>query len=108
MVYQITILCMQLLISKRKKRTNPKRSARLQKYRSKLGVDFDTAPWDICNVFDDVEDSVWEFLYKNIIEDHIKERKVKIKAKSHPWVNTTIRKMMNKRYRLLLRAQRTK
>ena len=78
--------------------------------RSKLEVDFNTGPWDICNVFDDVEDSLWawEFLYKNIMKDHIKTGKVKIRAKSHPWDNTTIRKMMNKRYRLLLRAQRTK
>ena len=77
---------------------------------STLEVDFDSTPWDICNVFDDVEDSVWawEFLYKNIMKDHIKKRKAKIRAKSHPWVNSTIRKMMNKTYRLLLRAQRTK
>ncbi len=41
---------------------------------SKLEDDFNTAPWDICNVFDDVEDSVrtWDSLYKDIMKDHIK------------------------------------
>ena len=73
MVYQITILSMQLLVSKRKKEEPILKEVHDYKNtdRSKLEVDFDTAPWDICNVFDDEEDSVWALVTK--CDDHLEE-----------------------------------
>ena len=56
--------------------------------RSKFEVDFDTAALDICNVFDDVEDSVWawELLYKNIMKDHIKNAKLRSEQIASHWL----------------------
>ena len=63
----------------------------------------------ICDIFDDVDDvvSMWEGLYKSIVDSHIQERKVKVRAVSHPWINSAIRKHLNNRYKLLRSAQQT-
>ena len=73
-----------------------------------LKRDIEQAPWDICKLFDDVNDSTWcwEQLYKNILNSYVSTRKVKVRSKSLPWMNTEIRKEMNKRYKLLKKAQK--
>ena len=72
-----------------------------------LKSEFERAPWDICNIFDDMDDITWawEHLYKDILNDHLTVRKVKIRTKSLPWMNSTLRKEMNLRYKLLKQAQ---
>ena len=74
-----------------------------------LKKDINSAPWHICDIFDDVDDVVfvWEHLYKNTINEHVPVRKVKVRAKSHPWMNGEIRKKLNERYKLLKKAQLT-
>ena len=64
---------------------------------------FKSAPWWVCTIFDDIDDIAWswETMYKNIESDHIKQRKSRVRTKCLPWVDTNIRKLMNKRYRLL-------
>ena len=66
-------------------------------------ADIESAPWWVCTIFDDIDDIAWswETMYKNIESDHIKQRKSRVRTKSLPWVDTNIRKLMNKRYRLL-------
>ena len=66
-------------------------------------------PWHICNVFDDVDDNYWltASVYNDIEQEHLKKRKVKIRNKSLPWINSSIRKLMNKRYKQLRKAQTT-
>ncbi len=46
-------------------------------------------------------------MYDNIVEDHIKERKAKIRSESLPWIDSKIRKMMNYRYKLLRKCDGT-
>eukprot|EP00112_Aurelia_sp_Birch-Aquarium-sp1_P007890 Seg1860.6 transcript_id=Seg1860.6/GoldUCD/mRNA.D3Y31 product="hypothetical protein" protein_id=Seg1860.6/GoldUCD/D3Y31 len=46
-------------------------------------------------------------MYENIVEDHIKERKAKIRPDSLPWIDSKIRKMMNYRYKLLRKCDGT-
>ena len=72
--------------------------------------DVQNTPWQICDIFNDVDDIVyaWETLYKSILDDHIKERKVKVRTASHPWMNSSLRKQMNLRFKLLQAAQKTK
>ena len=74
-----------------------------------LQHEFATAPWNICDIFDDIDDSVWawETLYNYIIDHHIPIRKVKIRSNSLPWMSSSLRKEMNKRYKLLTLAQNT-
>ena len=66
-------------------------------------------PWWITSSFDDVDDSYWAWksLYNQILSNHVKERKVKVKTESNPWMNSEIRKQMNHRYKLLVLAQKT-
>ena len=73
-----------------------------------LRADFGNAPWDICNIFDDVDDIAWswEYLYKDILKDHLTTRKAKIRSNSLPWMNSALRKEMNLRYKLLKHAQK--
>ena len=74
-----------------------------------LQHEFATAPWNICDIFDDIDDSVWvwETLYNYIIDHHIPIRKVKIRSNSLPWMSSSLRKEMNKRYKLLTLTQNT-
>ena len=74
-----------------------------------LRSDFDQAPWHITELFDDIDDSLdtWQYLlvYNEILHHHLPPRDVKIRDKSLPWINTSIRKEMNKRYKLLNKAK---
>ena len=49
-----------------------------------------------------------EKLYKDVPTEILPKRKVKMRSKSLPWMNGDIRKLMNKRYKLLKQAQNTK
>ena len=62
--------------------------------------------WHVCSVFDHVDDNCWlaESLYKDLSRDSLTTRKAKVHAKSLPWMNSNIRKMINKRYKLLFKA----
>ena len=62
-------------------------------------------------MFEDIDDDVaksWEVLYKGIIEEFITERKAKVRPNSLPWITTEIMKLLNKRYRLFKKWQKTK
>ena len=74
-----------------------------------LQLEFAFAPWFICDVFDDIDDSVWawEALYKYIIDQHIPLRKAKVRSNSLPWMTSSQKKELNQRYNLLLKAQKT-
>ena len=74
-----------------------------------LQLEFASAPWFICDIFDDIDDSVWAWdaLYKYIIDQHIPLRKTKVRSNSLPWMTSSLRKELNKRYNLLLNAQKT-
>ena len=69
----------------------------------------ENAPWSVINILDDIDDAEYAFniLYNNIIKAHIPERKVKVRSNSLPWITSDIRKLMNKRYKLLQQAKRT-
>ena len=43
----------------------------------------------------------WETMFKDVIDSHIPTRLVKTRQHSPPWMNSEIRKAMNKRYKLL-------
>ena len=49
-----------------------------------------------------------EKLYKDVSTEFLPKRKVKMRSKSLPWMNGDIPKLMNKRYKLLQQAQKTK
>ena len=61
-----------------------------------------SVPWNTCNIFDDIDDNYWmmEKLYKDVSTEFLPKRKVKMRSKSLPWIN--------KRYKLLKQAQKTK
>jgi hypothetical protein len=70
---------------------------------------FNKFPWHVLDVFDDINDTrhYWEKTYSQILNDHFKEVTLKIRVHSKPWMNTEIRKELNKRYQLLCKAQKT-
>ena len=72
-----------------------------------LKCDFDQAPWHVLEIFDEIDVSAgfWQCLYDEILHHHLPSRDVKIRDKSLPWINTSIRKEMNKRYKLLKEAK---
>ena len=70
-----------------------------------LKEDFQSAPWQLIDLFDDVNDSLW--FWEKLISDNVKTRKVKVKTKNQPWMTGDIRKMSNKRYRLFQKAKRS-
>ena len=74
-----------------------------------LQTDIQQIPWSVTSVFDDIEDtnSVWNDMYQAVLKGHVKTRKVKVRSNSLPWMNSILRKMMNRRYKLLIAAQKT-
>lgn len=68
-----------------------------------LQNDLETAPWWICSIFDEIDDVTWawETMFKDVVDSHVTKRLVKIRQHSLPWMNSEIRKAMNKRYKLL-------
>ena len=71
-----------------------------------LQHEFASALWFICDIFDDCV-WVWEALYKFIIDEHVLLRMAKVRSNSLPWGSSSLRKELNKRYNLLLKAQKT-
>lgn len=67
-------------------------------------------PWWVTNIFDDVDDvaNAWELLYKGVVDDYVTERKAKVRTDSLPWFTTDLRKLLNKRFKLLKKWQKTK
>ena len=63
-----------------------------------LIFDLDATPWDLVSLFEDVDDSlsVWEELFKSVLNDHVKTRKVKVRSNNNKWMNGEIRKSLNK------------
>ena len=74
-----------------------------------LRYDMECAPWSVAEVFEDIDDVAWAWktLYKDILSNHLSERKVKIRSDTLPWMNAHIRKNMNKGYKLLKQAKET-
>ncbi|CAH3137642.1 unnamed protein product, partial [Pocillopora meandrina] len=65
--------------------------------------DLESAPWWVCSTFEDLDDITWAWncMYNIIASSHIPLRKAKVRKNSLPWMNSEIRKEMNKRYKLL-------
>ena len=59
------------------------------------------------SLFDDIDDChfIWNSLYNDIIDHHLPSRKAKIRSKSLPWTDSSIRKGMNERFKLLNEAK---
>ena len=67
-----------------------------EKFREEMRM----APWPVCSTFEDIDDCfwAWEKLYHDVRNRLISKRLVKIRVKTHPWLNNSLRKEMNKRY----------
>ena len=65
--------------------------------------DLESAPWWVCSTFEDLDDITWAWncMYNVIANSHIPLCKAKVRKHSLPWMNSEIRKEMNKRYKLL-------
>ena len=59
------------------------------------------------SLFDDIDDChfTWNYSYNDIIDHHLPSRKAKIRSKSLPWTDSSIRRGMNKRFKLLNEAK---
>ena len=74
----------------------------------KFKSDLQNAPWSTCGMFEDVEDkySVWTDIFKDICEEHVPKRKVKLRRHSLPWMSGAVRHKMNRRYKALQKAKK--
>eukprot|EP00112_Aurelia_sp_Birch-Aquarium-sp1_P021970 Seg604.7 transcript_id=Seg604.7/GoldUCD/mRNA.D3Y31 product="putative RNA-directed DNA polymerase from transposon X-element" pseudo=true protein_id=Seg604.7/GoldUCD/D3Y31 len=70
----------------------------------------DQTPFWIANIFDDVDDVcyTWDKLYKDILDEFTKTRRAKVMTHKHPWINREIKKLMNKRYKVLVQWQQNR
>lgn len=59
-----------------------------------LQYELQSAPWDLIDLFDDVDDAVWcwELIFKETFSNHLKERKVKVSA-NEPWMTRDIKSL---------------
>ena len=76
---------------------------------TRLRQDLERTPWHTIELFDDANDALWcwQQLFKSTILDHVKTRKVKVRGNNQPWMSGEIRKAINKRYKLLIKARKT-
>ena len=51
-----------------------------------LRQDLDTSPWDLIDLFDEVDDAFWcwETIFKGTLSQHVKTRKVNIRSDNNP------------------------
>ena len=77
-----------------------------EKFREEMQM----VPWSVCSIFEDLDDCSWagEKLFLDVRKKFISERQAKIRGKKLPWINTSLRKEMNKNYKLLIKAKRSK
>ena len=77
--------------------------------KSGLMTSLSYVPWDICFVFDDIDDSLFAFesLLKDVLDEHIPviEKRVN-KQVQPPWMNNDIKEAMKERDKRLKRARR--
>ncbi len=101
-----------IIVNLRRKKTPPK-VIPVRNYKNidtvKLNKDLETCPWHIISVFNDVDDSLWcwEHLFKDVLSSHVTTRKVKVRSDNQPWMNGEVRKAINNRYKLLIKARST-
>ena len=92
---------------------NPPKIISVRNYKdidtAKIKTELETVPWHIISIFDDVDDSLWcwEYLYHSVISEHVKTRKVKVRKNNQPWMTGEVRKAINNRYKLLIKARST-
>ena len=69
-------------------------------------TDVERIPFHVLEVFDDKDDALWgwEQLFKDVCNTHAPYKDVKARSMSHPWINTTIRLKMNRRFKLFKKA----
>ena len=72
-----------------------------------LKQDLEHAPSWVCSSFEDLDDITWTWqqMYKALINAHAPFRAVKVTRNSLPWVDRSIRKEMNKSFKLLKRCK---
>lgn len=60
---------------------NNYRNFNQQKFRN----DIESAPWSVCEIFDDIDDQVWawQHIYQRIVSDHISTRQVRKRKKTN-------------------------
>ena len=91
----------------------PSKLISVQNYRNvdtqKIKNDLEAVPWHIIEIFDDVDDSLWcwQSLFNQVVSDHVKTQKVKVRGNNQPWMTGDLRKMINNRYKLLMKARGT-
>lgn len=94
-------------------RKTPPRLISVRSYKNidtiKIKQELETVPWHIIGLFDDPDDSLWcwQHLLRSVISQHVKIRKVKVKGNNQMWMTGEVRKLINKRYKLLLKARAT-
>ena len=74
-----------------------------------LKYDMECPPWPVIETFDNTNDMTWawETIYKNILNEHLSERTAKFCSNRLPWMNSHIRKTMNRRFKALNLAKET-
>ena len=73
-----------------------------------LKNDFEMVPWQVSEIFDDIDDQVnfWESLYLRVLDHHAPKRRFRVRAKSLPWIDDDLRNLMRYRDWLHRRAIR--
>ena len=103
---------MLYIVNLKKPRARPK-LINVRNYKNvnivQLKKDLEQVPWNIIELFDDIDDILWcwQSLFKYEISQHVKTRKVKVRSNNLPWMTGEIRKALNDRYKLLLKARKT-
>ena len=74
-----------------------------------LKYDIECALWLVIETFDNIGDMTcaWETIYKDILNEHLSERRAKVRSNSLPWMNSHIRKAKNRGFKALNRAKET-
>lgn len=87
--------------------TGPSRIINTRDYKlfniKKFQADVQSAPWSVCQAFDNVDDAYWAWstLFNNICDDNAPPRRIKVRSQSLPWITGKLRRKMNLRYKLL-------
>ena len=90
-----------------KHRTITTRPWNEKKKKNDFITDLKQAPWSLIDSFTDVDDmcSAWELLMKSLIDRHFPLKKKRIRKQTHPWLDSTVLKLMRTRDQVHKRAK---
>ena len=63
----------------------------------KLNKGLETAPWYVCEIFDEIKYFLWETLFEQIVDEHLPKKQIKVRSKDVPFMTQEWKEAIKKK-----------